>query len=85
MFLTAAALLAGPAAAQTPPAAPGASEKAREASAKARQAETERARARCRAERGVDCETDAGLHEWQLQERSRSEAVREGSRHRLPR
>ena len=35
---------------------------------------------RCKANRGTDCETDAGLTEWQLQERSRSEAQAEGSR-----
>ena len=81
MFLTLAAFLAGPALAQVPPSA---AEKARQAAAKEKQAEEERARARCRAERGIDCETEAGLREWRLQERSRAEAVREGSRHRLP-
>ena len=41
-----------------------------------------RARAveRCKAERGVDCDTPQGLREWELQERSRAQAVREGSR-----
>jgi hypothetical protein len=39
---------------------------------------------RCKAQRGVDCDTPEGLNEWRLQERSRSEAVKDGSRHRLP-
>jgi hypothetical protein len=39
------------------------------------------ARERCRANRGVDCDSEAGLKEWLLQERSRAEAVKEGSRH----
>lgn len=43
----------------------------------------ERARARCQENRGVDCNSLEGLKEWLLQERSREEAVREGSRHRL--
>jgi len=37
---------------------------------------------RCKANRGVDCDTPEGLREWQLQERSRREAVKDGSRHR---
>ena len=41
----------------------------------------ERAKERCRQNRGVDCETPKGLKEWLLLERSRKEAVREGSRH----
>ncbi|MGH8687599.1 MAG: hypothetical protein ACREVQ_07815 [Burkholderiales bacterium] len=36
--------------------------------------------ARCEAQRGVDCHTAQGLHEWLLQERSRKEAEAEGSR-----
>jgi hypothetical protein len=40
----------------------------------------ERAIERCNANRGADCETDAGLAEWLLQERSRDEAEAEGSR-----
>ena len=44
----------------------------------------DRAAERCKAQRGVDCETPEGLNEWRLQERSRSEAVKDGSRHRLP-
>jgi hypothetical protein len=32
----------------------------------------------------VDCDKPEGLKEWLLQERSRQEAVRDGSRHRLP-
>lgn len=35
---------------------------------------------RCKANRGTDCSTDAGLSDWLLQERSRSEARAEGSR-----
>ena len=42
----------------------------------------ERAVDRCKAQRGVDCDTPAGLNEWLLQERSRQEAVRDGSRHK---
>lgn len=40
----------------------------------------ERAIERCKANRGTDCVTDAGLADWLLQERSRSEARAEGSR-----
>jgi hypothetical protein len=39
---------------------------------------------RCRQNRGVDCSTPEGLKEWELLERSREEAVKEGSRHRRP-
>jgi hypothetical protein len=35
----------------------------------------ERAAEQCRANRGVDCETPAGLQEWLLNDRSRAEAV----------
>jgi hypothetical protein len=35
----------------------------------------ERARENCIAQRGVDCDTDRGLDEWIIQERSRAEAV----------
>jgi hypothetical protein len=44
----------------------------------------ERAEERCRQNHGVDCDTPEGLKEWLLLERSREEAVREGSRHLLP-
>ena len=44
----------------------------------------ERAKERCRQNRGVDCDTPQGLKEWLLLERSRKEAVREGSRHLPP-
>ncbi|MBV8031626.1 MAG: hypothetical protein JO035_08975 [Betaproteobacteria bacterium] len=40
-----------------------------------------RARERCKAERGVDCDSPEGLREWELQDRSRQEAVQQGSRH----
>lgn len=40
----------------------------------------ERAIERCKTNRGTDCTTDAGLADWELQERSRSEAQAEGSR-----
>ena len=43
----------------------------------------ERAVDRCKAQRGVDCETAQGLQEWVLQERSRAEAVLDGSRRRV--
>lgn len=36
--------------------------------------------ARCEAQRGVDCRTEEGLRTWLLQERSRAEAVEDGSR-----
>ena len=44
----------------------------------------DRAKERCRLNHGVDCDTPEGLKEWLLLERSREEAVREGSRHLLP-
>lgn len=47
-------------------------------------ARVERAKERCRLNHGVDCETAQGLKEWLLLERSRKEAVREGSRHLVP-
>lgn len=36
---------------------------------------TERARQNCIANRGVDCDSEAGLQEWLILERSRAEAV----------
>jgi hypothetical protein len=39
------------------------------------QRRTERARANCIANRGVDCNSEAGLQEWLILERSRAEAV----------
>jgi hypothetical protein len=65
-------ILALPAAAQQPP------PDAKAAWDAARQ--RERAIERCNTNRGVDCVTDAGLAEWLLLERSRSEAEAEGSR-----
>jgi aminoglycoside phosphotransferase (APT) family kinase protein len=44
----------------------------------------DRAKERCRLNHGVDCDTPEGLKEWLLLERSREEAVRDGSRHPLP-
>ncbi len=38
----------------------------------------------CEASRGVDCRSEAGLREWELLERSRAEAVRDGSRRTPP-
>jgi len=43
-----------------------------------------KARERCKADRGIDCESAKGLREWELLERSRQEAVRDGSRHIVP-
>ena len=43
-----------------------------------------KARERCRADRGIDCESAKGLREWELLERSRQDAVRDGSRHIAP-
>ena len=40
----------------------------------------ERAIARCKENRGADCESDAGLAEWLLQERTRDEAETDSSR-----
>jgi type II secretory pathway pseudopilin PulG len=39
------------------------------------QRRTERARANCIANRGVDCDSEEGLQEWLILERSRAEAV----------
>ena len=44
----------------------------------------EKAAERCKTNRGVDCDSPEGLKEWLLQERTRREAVNDGSRHRLP-
>jgi hypothetical protein len=52
--------------------------------AAAKEQRVNHARERCRLNHGVDCDTPAGLKEWVLQERSRQEAIRDGSRHRLP-
>jgi len=52
--------------------------------AAAKDQRADRARERCRLNHGVDCDTPEGLKEWLLQERSRQEAIRDGSRHRLP-
>ena len=38
----------------------------------------------CRQNRGVDCSSAEGLKEWELLERGREEAVKEGSRHLRP-
>ena len=46
--------------------------------------QADRAKERCKLNRGVDCDTPEGMKEWLLQERSREEAVRDGSRHPLP-
>jgi hypothetical protein len=46
--------------------------------------QVDRAKERCRLNHGVDCDTPEGLKEWLLLERSREEAVRDGSRHPLP-
>lgn len=44
----------------------------------------ERAVERCKSQRGIDCDTPEGRREWLDQERTRREAVKDGSRHRLP-
>ena len=56
---------------------------------KGKHATTENARVelatkRCRQNLGVDCKSGQGLKEWLLLDRSRNEAVREGSRHLVP-
>jgi hypothetical protein len=67
-----AVLLSAPAAAQTQNPA------GERAAAKKQQAD--RAKERCRLNHGVDCDTPEGLKEWLLLERSREEALRDGSR-----
>jgi len=52
--------------------------------AAAKDQRADRAKARCMLNHGVDCDTPEGLKEWLLQERSRQEAIRDGSRRRLP-
>jgi hypothetical protein len=52
--------------------------------AAAKEQRINRAKERCNLNHGVDCDTPEGLKEWLLQERSRQEAVRDGSRRRLP-
>jgi len=52
--------------------------------AAAKEQRADRAKERCRLNHGVDCDTPEGLKEWLLQERSRQEAIRDGSRRRLP-
>jgi hypothetical protein len=54
------------------------------ATQKERDAQRARALARCKADRGVNCDTPQGLNEWVLQERSRAQAMREGSRRGSP-
>jgi hypothetical protein len=48
------------------------------------QQRVDRAGERCRLNRGVDCDTPEGLKEWVLQERTRQEAIRDGSHRRRP-
>jgi hypothetical protein len=76
IVIVVAVLASAPLAAQTRPTP------AERSAAQAQQ--VEHAKERCRQNRGVDCDTPEGLKEWLLQERSREEAVREGSRHLLP-
>jgi hypothetical protein len=52
--------------------------------AAAKQQRVDRAKERCRLNHGVDCDTPEGLKEWLLQERSRQEAIRDGSHRRRP-
>lgn len=54
------------------------------AAAAKQQQRIDRARERCKLNHGVDCDTPEGLKEWVLQERSRQEAIRDGSRRRVP-
>ena len=61
-----------PVAAQQPPQSGKADEEAK--------ARRERAIELCKANRGVDCATDAGIKEWLPLERSRAEAESQGSR-----
>ena len=50
--------------------------------ASAKQQQVERAKARCKVNHGADCDTPEGLKEWELQERTRQEAIRDGSHRR---
>ena len=52
--------------------------------AAAKQQRVDRAKARCMQNHGVDCDTPEGLKEWLLQERSRQEAIRDGSHRQRP-
>lgn len=45
-----------------------------------REQQRQRAVERCTLNRGVDCVTDEGLQEWLMQDRTRLEAVLDGSR-----
>ena len=54
------------------------------AEAAKQQQRIDRARERCKLNHGVDCDTPEGLKEWVLQERSRQEAIHDGSRRRVP-
>ena len=74
--LAAIALLASaPLSAQQNPSAAKAAEKDQQ---------VKRAQERCSMNHGVNCDTPEGLQEWLLQDRSREEAVSEGSRHIVP-
>jgi len=57
---------------------------AKAAAQKERDARKDHAVENCKANRGVDCETPQGIKEWEMLERSRAEAVRDGSRRRIP-
>ena len=72
--------------AATVPCLTGAQSTGNSASSSQKERADQRARAvaRCKADRGVDCDTPQGLHEWELQERSRAQAMREGSRRGTP-
>ena len=48
------------------------------------QQRVDHARERCNLNHGVNCNTQEGLKEWVLQERTRQEAIHDGSRRRLP-
>ena len=74
LAITLAVLVSAPVAAQTQNTPAAAKQQQR----------VDRAKERCRLNHGVDCDTPEGLKEWLLQERSRQEAVRDGSRHRRP-
>jgi len=51
---------------------------------KERDALQARAVENCKANRGVDCDKPQGLQEWEMLERSRAQAVGEGTHRRLP-
>ncbi len=76
LAITVAVLLSAPAAAQM--------QNALDKEVATKNQRNERAKEHCTQNHGVNCDTPEGLKEWLLLDRSREEAVREGSHHLLP-